>query len=458
MKLLLMARSRQEVIMTALLLVLTVYPSQPAATLPALKVSENRRFLVTSASKPFFYLADTAWELFHRLDRDEAERYLAKRAEQGFTVIQAVVLAEVEGLTEPNRYGHLPLEANDPARPNEAYFLHVDWIVRRANERGLYVGMLPTWGDKVNKKWGKGPEIFTPANARAYGEFLGKRYRNRGIIWILGGDRPVEKPEHLEIWKAMAAGLRAGDGGTHLVTYHPMGGGRSRQHFQGHDDVLDFHAQQNGHNIDVPVWDRLVKDYAATPIKPVLDMEPLYEGHPIDFKPKERGHSNAADIRKFAYWDVFSGAFGHTYGHHSIWQFYTVKRTPINFPLVTWDIALDAPGANQMKHLRSLIESRPFLTRIPAPELIPDPGGGGKRIVATRDVDRTYALMYCPASRPFAINLDGWSYRTMRVTLFDPRTGERRAWEPMTQTSNPVLTPPQVGENQDWGFILDVEK
>src|SRR3954453_9780780 len=76
--------------------------------LPRLKVSENRRFLVKEDGSPFFYLGDTAWELFHRLDRPEAARYLADRAAKGFTVIQAVVLAELDGLHAPNAYGHTP--------------------------------------------------------------------------------------------------------------------------------------------------------------------------------------------------------------------------------------------------------------------------------------------------------------------------------------------------------------
>ena len=67
--------------------------------------------------------------------------------------------------------------------------------------------MLPTWGDKWNKKWGQGPEIFTPENARVYGEFLGKRYKDKPIVWILGGDRPVENDRHRAILRAMAQGL-----------------------------------------------------------------------------------------------------------------------------------------------------------------------------------------------------------------------------------------------------------
>src|SRR5262245_36221455 len=154
-----------------------------------LKVSDNRRFLIHDDGSPFFYLGDTAWELFHRLTMDEAERYLKDRAAKGFTVIQAVALAEIDGLHTPNMRGDLPLIDDDPRRPNEAYFAHIDAVVETAAGLGLYVGMLPTWGDKWNQKWGVGPEIFTPENARAYGLWLGKRYADAPLIWILGGDR-----------------------------------------------------------------------------------------------------------------------------------------------------------------------------------------------------------------------------------------------------------------------------
>ena len=121
-----------------------------AAELPQLKVSENKRFLVTADGKPFFYLGDTAWELFHRLDRDSADAYLQKRAKQGFTVVQAVAIGEFDGHTVPNAYGHLPLTDLDPARPatkdgpRNDYWDHVDYVVDRANANGLYVGFLPT--------------------------------------------------------------------------------------------------------------------------------------------------------------------------------------------------------------------------------------------------------------------------------------------------------------------------
>jgi hypothetical protein len=148
-----------------------------AAPLPRLHVSDNQRFLVTADGHPFFWQGDTAWELFHRLDRKDAESYLRTRASQRFNVVQAVVLAELDGLSEPNANGDRPLSDNDPLRPVEKYFDHVEAVVRMANDLGIYVGLLPTWGDKWNKKWGVGPEIFNTNNAAAYGEWLGRRFR-----------------------------------------------------------------------------------------------------------------------------------------------------------------------------------------------------------------------------------------------------------------------------------------
>ena len=220
--------------------------AQSSRPLPRLKVSDDKHFLVTSDGQPFFWLGDTAWELFHRATREDAERYLRNRAARRFSVIQAVALAEMDGLNVPNAYGDTPLRNNDPTQPNDAYFAHVDWIVARANALGLYIGFLPTWGDKWNKKWGVGPEIFNAASAEQYGEWLGQRYRDADIIWILGGDRPVETETHKDIIRGMARGLCRGDGGAHLITLHPTGGQSSSAAFHA-DDWLDFNMRQNGH-------------------------------------------------------------------------------------------------------------------------------------------------------------------------------------------------------------------
>ena len=428
-----------------------------------LKVSENRHFLVFEDGTPFFYLGDTGWELFHRLTKDESEKYLENRRSKGFTVIQAVVLAELDGLNTPNAEGNRPLLGNDPMTPNEAYFQHVDWVVRKAAEKGIFIGMLPTWGDKWNRKWGVGPQIFTPENARSYGKYLGKRYRNDpNIIWILGGDRPIEKELHLQIIEAMAEGLREGDGGTHLISFHPTGGEGSSQNLYN-EKWLDFNMRQNGHSPSFTErYYQTSEDYMLQPPKPVIDAEPIYEDHPVNFNAEANGHSIASDVRKPLYWDLFSGAFGHTYGNHAIWQMYAPSREPINRPLMPWYEAIDQPGAFQMTYGRRLLESRPFLTRIPDNSIIvPDkvttsvPGAGAYRFVATRDSEGSYAMVYVPAGRKFTVRMDAIKGKSVTAWWFNPRNGSATRIGSFQNTGNMTFTPPNPGENLDWILVLD---
>ena len=438
---------------------------------PGLKVSDNKRFLVTADGRPFFWLGDTAWELFHRPTREDVSRYLRKRAEQRFTVIQAVALAEFDGLNEPNAYGHRPLVNNDPTTPDvkdgadNDYWDHVDFVIKQAGSLGLYVAFLPTWGDKWKVDRGVGPEIFTAQNAEAYGAWLGKRYKDTpNIIWVLGGDRAIATATHLEIVRAMARGLRAGDGGAHLMTFHPPGGNSSSTWF--HDDEwLDFNMRQNGHAVEFTGrYDQTRVDYDRTPTKPVLDGEPVYEDHPVSFDARRLGHSISSDVRRPLYWDLFTGGFGHTYGHHSVWQMWTPARTPVNNPLLPWHDAIDQPGAAQMQHGRALIESRPFLTRIPDPDIIVTdrvatsvPGAGRYQFTSTRDASGSYAMVYAPVGRPFSVRMSAITGARVKAWWFNPRTGAATAIGSFANTGQREFTPPDRGEMLDWILVLDDE-
>jgi Tol biopolymer transport system component len=439
-----------------------------AADLPKLQVSDNRRFLITADGKPFFYLGDTGWELFHRLDRADADKYLAKRASQGFTVIQAVAIAEFDGHTVPNAYGHLPLVDLDPAKPAvkegpaNDYWDHVDYVVDRANANGLYVGFLPTWGRYWHSRQNDAKQLFNKQNAELYGEWLGKRYKDKGIIWILGGDRPCDTPEQQEIIRAMAKGLKKGDGGRNLMTFHPNGGQGSSKWFHA-TDWLSFNMRQNGHGTEYTGrYDQTRADYDRKPVKPVLDGEPIYEGHPISFNAKNLGHSVAADIRRAFYWDVFNGAFGHTYGHHSVWGFWKPGVQPINDPLMPWTEAIEQPGANQMIHGRRLMESRPFLTRVPDDTVIATdcvatsvPGAGRSRYAATRDEAGTFAMVYVPIGRAFKVKMDRITGTKVKAWWFNPRTGTAREIGDFENTGEREFIPPHVGELLDWVLVLD---
>jgi hypothetical protein len=438
-------------------------------TLESIHPDPGGHLLVTASGKPFFWLADTAWELFHRLNRAEAEHYLEVRRQQGFNAIQAVILAEMDGLHTPNANGHVPLLGDDPTRPNEFYFRYVDEIIRLAADKGLYIGLLPTWGDKVNSElWGTGPVIFNVENARAYGQFLGQRYRNdSNILWILGGDRPADGYENL--WAAMAEGIIAGLERRPFFMYHPRGGASSSAWLH-EAEWLDLNMLQSGHVLlDAPNWEMIRLDYARVPSKPVLDGEPNYEDHPIDpflrkWQP-EFGRYTDYDVRKQAYRSVFAGACGHTYGHHSVWQFWTMQREPVNFPMPAWEEAILRPGATQMVHLKNLMLSRPYLSRIPAPDMLlnlpevplRDNSEHFQHLRAaypctTRCSEGRYALVYFPqAEQRLVVDLSCFSGK-VQAWWFDPRNGKAHA---AGEHPNEIVTFTSPFAGPDWVLVLD---
>jgi hypothetical protein len=443
--------------------------SPAIAVAPKLKVTENRRYLQYENGKPFFYLGDTAWELFHRLNREEATQYLTNRAQKGFTVIQAVVLAQLGGLTVPNPYGDLPLIAGDPARPNEAYFRHVDFIVNKTEELGMFVGMLPTWGSH----WALGKAAFNPTNARQYGRFLGARYKDKAIIWILGGDRSIANDEERAIIDAMAAGLTEGDGGAHLKTFHPVGPGLSS--IKLHDaHWLDFNMFQSSHaarDHDNGLY--VERDYALKPAKPTLDGEPRYEGIPVGFY--NRGASGMErfddyDARQAAYWPLLAGACGHTYGNNNIWQMYKPgvagegdagRRDLFGGPggvigaNIPWYEALDHPGAFQMRHARRLFESLPFTKLVPDQQIILNgPTTGGAKIRAARADDGSFAIIYSPRGESFTLDKNVIKAERQNQYWYDPRYGVSYLFKEQDSWGIQTFTPPTSGRGNDWVLVL----
>lgn len=424
-----------------------------ASTLPRLKVSDNHRFLVTADGKPFFWLGDTAWELFHRLNRAETARYLEDRAAKGFNVIQAVVLAELDGLTVPNEQGHLPLIERDLNRPNvkqgpdNDYWDDVEWTLRAAERKGLHVGLLPMWGKYCPADTG---------NCERYGRFIGGRFEDHSnLIWILGGDRPAPTQREQDAWRAIARGIAIGVSGREdhdrvLMTYHTFGPDTSSKYF--HEDAwLDFNGIQSSHGNAILNWKMIERDYQRQPVKPVIDLETSYPGIGLN----NMGPGNDDHARRAAYWAVFSGAFGHTYGHNSIWQMYAPNRKPLFGAKTFWWDALAAPGAVQMGHLRGLIESRPFLTQAPEPTLVAKAEAEDLDHVAALRGDG-YALIYTPNGKPFRVRLERLSGRQVKAWWFDPRTGSVTPAGRFPRTGEREFTPPgQPGVGNDWVLALD---
>ncbi|MEO0472605.1 MAG: DUF4038 domain-containing protein, partial [Bacteroidota bacterium] len=388
-----------------------------------LRISEDGRHILDKEGKAFFWLGDTAWELLHRLNREESAAYLANRAAKGFSVIQCVVLAELEGLTVPNANGDLPLMDQDPAQPNEAYFTHIDFVLDEAEKQGLYLGLLPTWGDKFNRKWGVGPEVFNPENAAAFGRFLAERYRGRKIIWILGGDRNPEEAEDFAIVRAMAEAIRSVVKDQQLITYHPQGGYSSSNFFH-EDQWLDLNLYQSGHGeFNNQNYKRTLADAGREHRKPVIDGEPCYEDHPINWN-GQNGWFDAFDSRRAGYWSMLAGAAGHTYGNHNIWQMWQDGRDAISQARTPWQQALDYPGAFQAGFMQRLFASRPWQSLMPnQPMLRSGPNTNGRDVRAASASDGSFALVYMPYGDNIQVDLSPIRGEKVLAWWYNPRMG-----------------------------------
>ncbi len=434
--------------------------------------------MVTAEGQPFLYLADTAWELLHRLDAEETEHYLTARASQGFTVVQTVILGERDGLVKPTPAGHVPFHDLDPAKPNEAYFSHVDAVVRRINELGMVAALLPTWGDKFINSPGQGPQVLNPDNARAYGRFLGARYREARVIWVLGGDRKLDKPGMMETNHELALGVKEGDGGRHLMTFHPPGRHSSSE--QVHEEPwLDFNMWQTGHsNPELDTTALILSDLAKTPKKPSFDGEPCYENLPVmggAWNPTGQARFTAADCRRRAYRGLLAGACGHTYGCNEIWMMHKHGEEQFVASNMTWRHALHLPGANQMRHVKTLMERVPFLSLRSVPgwqgvvtqldsnnfadsnlqkrsrwtNPYPAPAEIGRPTAARGD---ECVLIYLPMGNAVQVDLSELGSGA-RLTWFDPRHGTFSAggvWSGKDQW----IDPPMCGE--DWVLLAEV--
>lgn len=451
--------------LVALILVLSAFSVPTADAASRLKVSPNKRFLINEDGTPFFYLADTAWYLIPRLTREEIDYYLDNRKAKGFTVIQvdAFRASDLRNSGRTNRYGQRPLLNNDVSQLNEPYFQHVDYVIRQAEAKGLYVALLPIWGDMVTQDYFNGVvNSFLDADkAEAYGKYIGTRYRKDSkIIWVLGGDRSPTSAESRMVWRALAKGIAVGVSGSEdydkvLMTFHPAGPDRGAKYF--HQDAWrDFNMFQTGHfNFDIANDDFASEDYALTPPKPTLDGESRYEDYPVGNK-IENGRFDSFDMRQAAYWSLLAGACGHTYGDHNVWQMYTPDRSSIAGARLHWRQTLDHPGAVQMGLVRKLFGSRPFQKLVPDQSIINGNNGKGTaHIRAARAEDGSFLFVYAPVGQQITINLEKIAGGRCQAWWYNPRDGQVEKIGQFATAGTKEFVPPKMGRGQDWVIVID---
>ena len=451
---------RTLLIIVASLLIASVAEAQKPWDNGKLQVSENQRFLQFENGKPFFWQGETAWLMPERLNRDEVAYYLKTCREAGYNLAQVQVL---NGVPSYNIYGVPSHDKKGKLLTSipYSYWDNMDYIIDVAAQNGIYIGMVCIWGGLV--KGGK----MNIEQAKTYGAFLANRYKDRpNIVWFIGGD--VTGDVKSEIWETLATTIKSIDK-NHLMTYHPRGRHTSAQ-WWSKAKWIDFHTFQSGHrrygqrmglknypipdNTEEDNWMYVDSTWAYKPIKPVLDAEPSYEEIPQGLHDGDEPFWKAPDVRRFAYWSVFGGSCGHTYGHNAIMQFYREGYSPAYHNRKTWMEALHDPGFNQMQYLKNLMLSFPYFERIPDQSIVLDNGTKYDRLAATRGND--FLLVYNYTSRDMKIDFRKISGDKKKVWWMNAGTGEL-TW--LGEYDNKVLTfrPHKIGAGIEDGVLIAID-
>jgi Protein of unknown function (DUF4038)/Putative collagen-binding domain of a collagenase len=419
----------------------TAAPAFPLAVVPGL------RHLVDAAGTPFLIHGDTAWSLIADLVREDVDLYLDDRRARAFNTI-LVNLIENRFSTNPpaNAYGEEPfLAPEDYTSPNEAYFAHADWVLRRAAQKGFLVLLTPSYAG-----YGGGAEGWygaMPANGpdrlRQYGGYLGQRYRDfPNILWVHAGD--YDPPEK-DLVRAIVEGIQEfAPGGLH--TAHGAPDTAVADYWRG-----EAWLQVNNVYTYGPVHGPALEAYARPGAMPFFLIESAYEN---EHEASERR------LRTQAYQAVLSGAAGQIFGNNPIWHF----NGPGTFASpVTWKRALDSRGARSMTHLHELLTAMPWW------ELEPDIhhtlltdglGPEDERAVAARAADGSFAILYLPSSRAVTVDLARLAGPEVAARWYDPSDGKVSdlAGSPFPATG-PRQFGPEAGGNasgfDDWLLILE---
>ncbi|KJD34355.1 glycoside hydrolase family 101 [Tamlana nanhaiensis] len=431
---------------------------------PKIEVSENGHYFQTENGKPFFWLADTGWLTFNKLNRDEIKTYFKDRKEKEYNIIQIMT---VHSLGVANVYGDSALVAKDLSKPLTTegndfknadaydYWDHIDYALEVAKEEGLYLAMVPVWGSPISD--GK----VNLEQAKTYANFLAERFKDHeNIIWLNGGDTFGNK--NTEIWKAIGSILKTANP-DRLVTFHPRGRTDSSDDFHN-ENWLDFNMFQSGHRrYDQDDTERaygqdnykyVQVDFNLKPAKPTLDGEPSYEGIPQGLHDTLQPLWNDNDLRRYAYWSVFAGAAGFTYGNNHIMQMHENHSKPEAYGSKTyWVDALNDPGAGQMKHLKNLMLEFPYFERVPDKSLVDNQGEKYDFKAATKGED--YALIYVYNGKSIVVNMGKIKGQQVVASWFNPRNGKKTNIGEFKNEGTQEFKPEgEAVDGNDWVLIL----
>jgi hypothetical protein len=274
---------------------------------------------------------------------------------------------------------------------------------------------------------------------RAYGRYIGNRYKNSpNIVWVIGGDTDPVAAGVADKVREFVAGLREYDS-VHLITAH-------NNRDQSAMDVWPGESWLGLNNIytgGITYTDAL-QEYGRVPFKPFFLMEALYEN--------EHG-TTPQSLRAQAYGAVLSGAhLGHFFGNCPIWNF----GVSAGFCASTdWEGQLSSAGSQSLAHVGRLLGSRAHYRLVPDQNhsvLVSGYQSGASYASTARTDDGASVISYIPTARTVTIEMSRVTGTTARGWWYDPRTGAATLIGDMPTTGTRAFTSPT---SEDWILVLD---
>ena len=389
-----------------------------------LQVSKDHRHLEYANGKPFFWLADTAWNGPLKATEGDWDIYLTDRARKGFTAIQCVATQWLGASADAE--GRTAYTNPDRIRIEPVFFHRLDRRIARINDFGLVAAPVLAWA----ATWCEAGLHLNPGTSLAddqlilFIRYLISRYGAHQVVWILAGDGSYDGAE-AERWRRIGRATLAGS--NRLATIHPAARLWVDQEFDS-EAWYSFNGYQSGqwNNADSARWMNGERPGAVR--RPTIDLEPCYEDHrPLN---AEGGRIDARDVRRACYWSLLAAPVaGVSYGAHGVWSWEALSAVPLHHPKSgaarPWSENIHLPGSTSMSHLRNILESIDWWRLNPCPEMLTAQPGidDPLRFVAAASApERDLALIYAPEGGPIEIRADLLA-ESLEVFCFDPASG-----------------------------------
>ena len=433
-------------------LVILITVTSVSVGMQKLKIGPNNRFLAKEDGEPFVWIGETNW-FFAKLPPNTIDLILEKRSRQGFTVMFVSCRESLyNGAGGPGGINS----------PNEIWWSYLDDYVEKAEKKNLYVGITLGWWGTAKRNNAK--------DLYYYGKWVGNRYKDsNNVVWLtLGESGSYKRKDTISDvnLSSLVTGIRDGDTGNKLLTIHADY--RRGTSISNDGDLCDFNNWQTS-QWNAPtdlarkgpkvgggtVWDAITYDYNKMydgKPKPTLDSEAKYENN------KDFAGATAFTIRRRAYYTIFAGAFGHTYGAGGIWDGLSSNEGVSKNALG----ALNYPGAEDMGHLSSFLHGLgdDILKMRPDQNIIRSPNSDSydNHIQASVASDRSFALVYSASDAPYTLDLTRLRSKYLSARWYNPSENTFRKDKGSSYnhtSSRKKFDPPgDIGAGHDWVLVL----